>query len=186
MEKSVFEEQLREIDAEIFGKADKEGNVQTAPKVRILESEKMMPANREEEARNDGPVYDMGVGPPSSGPQEELGPSKDLLGPVGINAQLDQENGKHSFHDGPKLPVVKEDGITRNTKGPIREKYQKLACKPGKENMGKNTSKLQKTKDVCEITRMDTEEVELGQKRKSRTPLEDIMENVGGGGRNQS
>ena len=68
MEKSVFEEQLREIDAEIFGKADKEGNVQTAPKVRILESEKMKPANREEEAGNVGPVYDRGVGPPSSGP----------------------------------------------------------------------------------------------------------------------
>ena len=143
---------MREIDAEVFGKADRDGNVQMAPKVRILESEKMMPSNQEEEARNDGPVYDMGVGPPSSGPQEELGPSKDLLGPAGNNVPLDQENGKQGSHCGPKLPVVNEDGRTRNTKGPIREKYQKLACKPGKENMGKNTSKLQKTNDLSEIT----------------------------------
>lgn len=47
--------------------------------------------------------------------------------------------------------------------------------------MGKNTSKLQKANDLREITRMDTEEVELGPKRKSRTPLEDIMENAGVG-----
>ena len=180
MEKSVFEEQLREIDVEIFGKADREGNVQMAPKVRILESEKMMPANREEEVRNNGPAH-MGFGPPSSGPLEEMGSSKDLLGPVGINVPLDQENGKQGFHGGPKLPVVKEDGITRNTKGPIREKPQKHACKPGKENMGKNTSKLQKANDMRELTRMETEEVEMGPKRKSRTPLEDIMENAGVG-----
>ena len=138
---------MREIDAEVFGKADRDGNVQMAPKVRILESEKMVPANREEEVRNDGPIHDMGIGPPSSGPQEEMGFSKDLLGPAGNNVPLDQENGKQGSHCGPKLPVVNEDGRTRNTKGPIRKKSQKPACKPGKENMGKNTSKLQKAND---------------------------------------
>lgn len=97
MEKSVFEEQLREIDAEIFSKADREGNVQMAPKVRILESEKMVPANREEEVRNDGPVHDMGIGPSSSGPQEEMGFSKDLLGPAGINVPLDPREWKTRF-----------------------------------------------------------------------------------------
>ena len=178
-EKSVFEEQLREIDTEIFGKADMGGNVQMVSKVRILESEKMVSANREEKVASEEPVHGLGVGLLSSGPQDVMGLSKDLDGPAGKNTSLDQVIGKQCFQSGPKMPIANEGVLTRKAKSPNRKKPHTHACKFGKENVGKCTSNLQKANALTEITRMDTEKVEVGLKRKSRAPLEDVLENAG-------
>ena len=135
-EKSVFEEQLREIDTEIFGKADMGGNVQMVSKVRILESEKMVSANREEKVASEEPVHGLGVGLLSSGPQDVMGLSKDLDGPAGKNTSLDQVIGKQCFQSGPKMPIANEGVLTRKAKSPNRKKASHTCMQVRKRKCG--------------------------------------------------
>ena len=54
-----------------------------------------------------------------------------------------------------------------------------MHASPEIENVGIRTSNLQKVNALTEITRMDIEEVEVGLKRKSLAPLEEVLENAG-------
>ena len=126
-EKPDFKEQLREIDAEIFGKADMGGNVQMVSKIRILESKKTVSVNRDEKVVSDESVLGLGVGLLSSGLQDVMCHTKDNDGLAEINKSLDQVNELQLFQSGPKMPNANERGFIRKAKSPNQKKKKKAS-----------------------------------------------------------
>lgn len=125
----------------------------------------------------------MGTGLYLSGLQATLGHTKANAGLAKTNESRDQVKMLLLFQSGPKKLDARGGGGIRKVKSPIQKKPQAHACKPGKENVGMGTSNLQKMNALAKITKMDIEEVEVGLKRKSRAPLEELLENVGTGKR---
>ncbi|KAK7825401.1 hypothetical protein CFP56_033126 [Quercus suber] len=183
---SDFEEQLRELDAEIAGKADTGCNMEKVFKTRVLESEVkesakqkeekggkvalgcnvekllqergMVPEvkvseNKKEEKEGEDLMLGLGSGPSCCGPNGDLGRTEANYGPAELKNPRAQVLEPKVFQVGPKLPG-----------------------RSGKDNVGVGTSELPKVNAMKEITHMEVEEVNAGPKRKSRVPLEEIME----------
>nr|POE92192.1 hypothetical protein CFP56_53905 [Quercus suber] len=183
---SDFEEQLRELDAEIAGKADTGCNMGKVFKTRVLESEVkesakqkeekggkvalgcnvekllqergMVPEvkvseNKKEEKEGEDLMLGLGSGPSCCGPNGDLGRTEANYGPAELKNPRAQVLEPKVFQVGPKLPG-----------------------RSGKDNVGVGTSELPKVNAMKEITHMEVEEVNAGPKRKSRVPLEEIME----------
>ena len=71
--KPDFEEQLRELDAEISSKADTGCNVEKVLKAWALESELKVSANKKEDIGGEDSTHRLGCGLHSSGPHGVLG-----------------------------------------------------------------------------------------------------------------
>ena len=103
----------------------------------------------------------------------------------GPNGMLDRTGG-HGFAEGepqifqagPKDSSDTEQGMYKRTKSPNRRKTHARASKTGKENMRGDTSKAAEKKSRLEITCMEVEEENVGAKRKTRAPLEEITKIV--------
>ena len=89
-EKLDFEEQLRELDDVISGKADIGCNVQWVPKALILKSEKEVTVNREGNKESDLSTPVLGVRLLSSGLHVVMGYMEDLDGPAETKNLMDQ------------------------------------------------------------------------------------------------
>ena len=89
-EKLDFEEQLRELDDVISGKADIGCNVQWVPKALILKSEKEVTVNREGNKESDLSTPVLGVGLLSSGLHVVMGYMEDLDGLAETKNLMDQ------------------------------------------------------------------------------------------------
>lgn len=113
--KCDFENKLREIDAEIFGKADTGSNVDTADSERLLEK--------------------VESGLICNGPQAAMGQIEDHVSSVDPKSTLTQVQNFQLFQVGPTKSVLSRKGINKRCKSPTRRNPHAHATKSGKENM---------------------------------------------------
>ena len=209
-EKPDFEEQLREIDAEISGIADTGCITEKVRTARDLVSEVQMSANQtDEKGRGDvlgchaektftekelcgelkvpeskkkdkakGDILDG----PRSGPQN-IG-LKEEMGRVAANGPKETSKIQNQAMDikgdqvGPNKPCIAEIEPNKVNLSPNRGKSHAHASKSGEENVEVVSAKGRKKKNMRESNRMEVEEEYAGVKRKTRTPLEERMEDV--------
>ena len=217
--KPDFEVQLKELDAEIAGKADMGGNMKKVLKTKELESKVKKSADQMDERRckaalgcheeklikarelvpkvkvsdnkkgdkgGEDLTYGLGNGPRCSGLHGILGQDEANYGLVDIKLvdiknSLAQVKEPQASHVGLKTFGAAKLGYNKKTKSPTRKKSHAHAKKFGKEIVGENTSKEQKSNAMADITRMEVEEENVGPKRKARAPLEETMESSGVG-----
>ena len=146
-------------------------------KARDLVSELMVSRSKKEDKEGEDYTYGLGSRLHNSGPNGVLG-RIEVSGLANLKNPLDQEMETQIFQVGPKISSAAELGKNKKAKSPTRGKTHAHASKTGKENVRVGTSKVLKKKTMMEITRMDVEEVNTGAKRKTRAPLEEIMENA--------
>ena len=111
--KPDFEEQLRELNAEISGKVDMGCNVEKVFKARILETEKKVSANHKENRVSEDSTHGLRFGLPRSGLQDVLGHIEADDGFVETKAPLAQVMELRLFQIGPKKSSAIERGSNK-------------------------------------------------------------------------
>lgn len=149
---------MREIDVEIFGKAD------TRTTVDIAESERL------KEKIEPGIIC--------NGPEAEIGNFEDQVSPVDPKATLTQVQNLQFFQVGPTKSILNGKRINKRSKSPTRRKPHAHTAKSGKENVGLCLSTVPKESAKVDATRMEVKERDEGPKWKIRAPLSEAMDNM--------
>ena len=153
--KSDFEEQLRELDAEISGKANTRCNMEKVLKARELVSEvklstnqkdkrggkavtgcneeKVVSTNKKEEREGEDSMHGLRCGLHSSRPYGALGRTEVDVGLVEFKNPLAQVMEPQVFQVGPKILGVTEQGSNKKAKSPNRKSFMHMHIRRGKK-----------------------------------------------------
>lgn len=137
-----FEEQLREIDAEISGITDTGCNVEKAFTAKILENKIQQSTHHKGNRVGEVSMQELGPRLPGSGSKDVMGQIDADEGLIVPKAPLAPAKEMQFFQIGPKLSGAIERGCNKRVKSLNRKKPHAHATKLGKENVGMCTSKL--------------------------------------------